>query len=227
MHMTGSAICLGALLGSFVVSTGFAQTSLNLANVPGYPGSTVVVPVGLRQPLSSAVAAQFDVSFNPAKVTAGDPVGTDRLGNHVVKSREIAPGLRRTLVYSLDNAFLTGTNGALLDFPFTVSPQERVGSGPLTPGNILLANADGAALDPVGSSAGTIFVRPVNVEPDGHVQFFLLSTEGQRYAIQATTNLQDWINISTNVSTGGFMDLIDVDAPHYPYRFYRWELLPP
>jgi hypothetical protein len=155
------------------------------------------------------VAAQFDVAFN------------------AVKSRQIAPGVRRTLAYSLSNTNVPGTNGPIVTLPFTVSPQETAGSGPLTPGNVILARADGTALAPVGLSAGTIFVRTVNLLPDGHVQFFLPSTNDQRYAIQATSNLVDWVNISTNTATGEFMDLLDVDAAGLPYRFYRWELLTP
>jgi hypothetical protein len=202
-----------------------AQTSLSVGNVPGYPGATVSVPVSLRQPAGSAAAAQFDVAFNAGKVSAGAPVATARLANHTVRSREIAPGVRRTLVYSLTNAAVAGTNGAIVTLPFTVSPQETVGSGPLTPDNVILARADGTALAPVSLGAGTIFVRPVNPLPDGTVQFFLPSTNDQRYAIQATTNFVEWLNISTNTATGDFINLLDPGATNHPYRFYRWELL--
>jgi hypothetical protein len=218
---------------SLLLSLGLAagavcgQTSLSIGNVPGYPGATIVVPVNVRQPASGAVAAQFDVAFNAAKVSAGTPVATARLAGHTVKSREIAPGVRRTLVYSPANAAVAGTNGAIASLPFTVSPQETVGSGPLTPGNVVLARADGTALAPVSLSAGTIFVRPVNPLPGGPVQFFLPSTNEQRYAIQATTNFVEWLNISTNVANGDFINLLDPGATNFPYRFYRWELLEP
>lgn len=205
----------------------FAQVSVSVGNAPGYPGGTVSVPVSLRQPAGNAVAAQFDVVFNVNKVSAAGAVGTVRLANHTVKSREIAPGIRRTLVYSLNNTNVPGTNGPIVQMPFTVSPQETIGSGPLTLGNVVLANADGTALTPVGLGAGAIFVRPVNLLPDGHVQLFLQSTQDQRYIIQATTNLVNWLNISTNTATGDFMNLLDMNASGLPYRFYRWELLAP
>ncbi len=93
------------------------QTSLSVGNVPGYPGTTVSVPVSLRQPPGGAVAAQFDVAFNAGKVSAGGSMATERLANHTVKSREIAPGVRRTLIYSLNNTNVTvarrGTNVTL------------------------------------------------------------------------------------------------------------------
>jgi hypothetical protein len=224
--MTRRHLSIFALAASALPLNLMAQTSLSIGNAPGYPGGTVSVPVSLRQSADKAVAAQFDVAFNAGKVGAADSLGTVRLANHTVKSREIAPGVRRTLVYSLNNTNVPGTNGPIVQIPFAVSSQETIGSGPLTLANVILARTDGTAQTPVGLNAGAIFVRPVNLLPDGHVQLFLQSTQDQRYAIQATTNLVNWVNISTNTATGDFMDLLDVDAAGVPYRFYRWQLLP-
>ena len=204
-----------------------AQTSFSVGNVPGYPGAMVSVPVSLRQPGGGAVAAQFDVAFNAGKVSGGGPVATARLAHHTVKSREIAPGVRRTLVYSLSNTNVAGTNGAIVQMPFTVSPQETVGSGPLTPANVIVARADGTAVAPLSLSVGRIFVQPVNLLPEGQAQFFLPSIEGRRYVIQASSNLVEWVTISTNLATSSFMDLEDINAGGYPHRFYRWQLLNP
>ena len=77
-------------------------------------------------------------------------------------------------------------------------------------------------MTPLTLNAGAIFVRPVNPLPDGTVQFFLSSTPDLQYTIQATTNLVNWSNISTNVATGDFMNLLDTEAGAYPFRFYRW-----
>jgi hypothetical protein len=126
------------------------------------------------------------------------------------------------LVFSLQNSAITNRNPVQL--PFIVSPSEYASSGPLTPNNAILAKADGTAVTPLALKSGTIFVQPVTLLPGGHVQFFLPSTTDQRYIIQGTTNLVEWVNISTNVATGSFLDLIDVDAGSHPYRFYRWQL---
>src|SRR6266699_3566829 len=61
--------CLIVLLGVAELCSG--QTSLSVGTAPGYPGSTVSVPVTLRQ-ASNVVAAQFDVAFNPDKVSGAD-----------------------------------------------------------------------------------------------------------------------------------------------------------
>src|SRR5205085_2174667 len=72
------------------------QPSLSVANVPGFPGTTISVPVSVRK-AGSAVAAQFDVAYNNSKVAANDAESAGRLSNHVVRSREISPGMRRVL----------------------------------------------------------------------------------------------------------------------------------
>ncbi|SRR5712692_10961812 len=196
-----------------------AHTSLTVGNVRGYPGTTVSVPAALRQG-SNAVAAQFEVVFNAAKVSANEVPPGASLANHIVRSREIAPGVRRVLIYSLSNASFP-SNGFTAGIPFSVSATEHVGSGPITPGNAIITKADATALAPVTLNSGTIFVQPVHQNEDGTVQFFLPSTVDQRYLIQATTNFVHWDNIATNLAVGSFMDLVDMDAPNFPYRFYR------
>ncbi len=213
-------LLLAAWLMTFSVQ---AQTVLSVGSAPAYPGASISVPVSLIRP-TNVVAAQFDIAFDPARVASGSAQPDPASPRHSVLSREIAPGVRRVLVYSTQNLAITNRNPAYL--PFTVSPNEHVGSGPLTPRNAILARGNGTAAPPPTLASGTIFVRPVNLLPDGRVQFFLPSTPDQRYYIQASSDLSSWVNISTNVATGTFLDLIDLDASSYPYRFYRWQSAP-
>ena len=209
----------------FAASLAFAgwshgQTSLSVGNVPGYPGATVAVPVTLRQG-GGAVAAQFDVTFNNGKVSALEALGGAQLTDHVIRSRQIAPGVERVLIYSLNNVGLQKTNVTVANVPFTLSPTEFVGSGPLTPSNLLLAKADATPLTPVKINSGAIFVRQVNRNQDGTVQFFLSSQADTRYLIQATTNFLNWENLTNTIALGDFMDLVDTDSATHPHRFYR------
>src|SRR6267142_805261 len=87
-----------------------AETSLTVGNVPAYPGSTVAVPAGLRESPGEIVAMQFDVTFNPSKVSAQDAVRGARLTNHVIRTRRMSDGVERVLIYSLDNSSIPGTN---------------------------------------------------------------------------------------------------------------------
>lgn len=204
-----------------LAGAGQAQTSLNIGYVPAYPGTVASVPVNLRPTAGGAVALQFDVGFNNGTVSAQDAVRGDRLTNHIVKSRQIAPGVERVLIYSLNNAVLAGSNVTVAGLPFAVDANEHVSSGPLTPSRVVLGKADATAVSPVSANSGTIFVRAVNLLPDGQAQFFMASQPDQTYVIQATTNFVRWVDILTNTATGTFMDLLDPDALFYPQRFYR------
>jgi hypothetical protein len=52
---------------------------------------------------------------------------------------------------------------------------------------------------------------------------------GVPYAIQATSNFVQWVNVRTNTAdASGFLDFLLTDAATYPWRFYRAaSLLPP
>jgi hypothetical protein len=49
----------------------------------------------------------------------------------------------------------------------------------------------------------------------------LSGSAGASYVLEATTNLMDWIPISTNPAGGSLFDLVDPGASNYSYRFYR------
>jgi hypothetical protein len=47
---------------------------------------------------------------------------------------------------------------------------------------------------------------------------------GQLMEVQASTNLQNWITLTTITNTGGILHFIDSDMTNYPMRFYRLKL---
>lgn len=195
-----------------------ADTTLTVPSRPGYPGNTVSVPVSLTR-ATNVTAGQFDIAYNPAKVIASAPEPGFGAPNHILRSREVAPGVYRMLFYSLSNS---GTsNRVTTAMPFTLPPDERVGSGPIVPGNVKLSRPDATAVTPLATIPGQIFVRNVNPLPDGTVQLFFPSQPDTNYVVQASVNLVDWTNISTNTATSDFLDLVDTDAGFYPWRFYR------
>ncbi|MDZ4861685.1 MAG: cohesin domain-containing protein [Candidatus Hydrogenedentes bacterium] len=200
--------------------------TLSIATVIGYPGQSVTVPVrGVR--LTNFAAMQFDVRYDSTHVTPGAVTKVSPLSDQIIRSREIAPGVRRVVLYSLVNRSLTFTNtGSLANLGFNVPATERNGSGPITFSNAAIARPNATALAPLALVPGTIFVEAVNILSDGKAQFFLSSQPDVKYLIQATTNLINWVNIGTNVAIGNYMDLVDEDAALYPYRFYRAVLFP-
>jgi hypothetical protein len=49
---------------------------------------------------------------------------------------------------------------------------------------------------------------------------------GKTYYLQATTNLINWIPLSTNIAPSDSFYLVDPDATNFQYRFYRAVELP-
>jgi hypothetical protein len=214
--------CLASLTALALATSGRAQSSLTVGSVPAYPGTVAAVPIGLRQAPGSAVAMQLDLNFDPGKVSLQDALRNERLTNHVVRTRRMADGVERVLVYSLDNAAIPGTNTTVASLQFGVPSTEHISSGALVADHVIIAGNDTTRITPSSTNSGVIFVRVVNLLPDGQAQFFLPSQPDQNYVIQATTNFVSWVNILTNTADGTFMHLLDENAGTYPHRFYRW-----
>lgn len=53
-------------------------------------------------------------------------------------------------------------------------------------------------------------------------------SEGEKYAVEASTNLVQWTALKTNVVSDGYFDFLDTTAAGLPQRFYRarWVLSP-
>ena len=61
---------------------------------------------------------------------------------------------------------------------------------------------------------------------DGKFSFTVQGLSGQRFAIQASTNLPNWWSLSTNTLTGTSTNFTDSGAADHPVRVYRAQLLP-
>lgn len=198
-----------------------AGALVGIAYVPGYPGATVSVPVLIAGD-EDFTAAQFDVHFDPSRASAHPVVLGDALTDHVVRSRVVAPGVQRTVLYSPTSAQITPTNTSLLAvLAFTVSADERVGSGPLSPQDIFLSGPGGTLVSPVTAMAGGISSSPILIDETGYAQFFLSAKAGTEYVVQASTNLEDWVDLYLVVAVGDYLDLTDEASPQYTQRFYR------
>ena len=56
---------------------------------------------------------------------------------------------------------------------------------------------------------------------NGQFQCFLDATAGSTYIIFASTNLTEWIPVSTNIAPA---QITDIPPPNTPERFYRAQL---
>ena len=65
-----------------------------------------------------------------------------------------------------------------------------------------------------------ILTSPVQL-PDGQFQLTILGISGQTYATEASTNLQDWTSLTTNVAPANSFDITDSTSTNILQRFYR------
>jgi hypothetical protein len=52
----------------------------------------------------------------------------------------------------------------------------------------------------------------------------LITKLGEIYELQASTNLQDWVMLTTLTNSGAVLNFVDPDTAKYPQRFYRLKL---
>ncbi len=90
--------------------------------------------------------------------------------------------------------------------------------------DVTVTNAAGMT----ASAAGLLTVLPpplqfhsTIVQPDGQVELAFSGGIGQDYSIQVSTNLVDWITVSTVTITNNPQLLLDSSATNFPTRFYR------
>ena len=105
--------CILALASALLAPSLPAQTSLTIGTVAAYPGTTVSVPVSLNK-ATNVAALQMDFSFDPTRATPGSAVIGPRLSKHVLRSREIAPGVHRLLVYATASGSTTVSNRGIV-----------------------------------------------------------------------------------------------------------------
>jgi hypothetical protein len=61
---------------------------------------------------------------------------------------------------------------------------------------------------------------------NGQFQVQLTGLAGTSYVFEGSTNLYNWISLSTNVAPADSFFLLDPGASNFPYRFYRAIELP-
>jgi hypothetical protein len=125
-----------------------------------------------------------------------------------------APDTNATLYYTL-NGTLPTTNSLLYSSPLL-----------LTNNVILTANAFEAGFDTsVAASAlfnaQPLYLASMGFSPNNGFQLELLGMTGSNYVLQATTNFIDWTPIVTNMGATNLLNLMDIDASNFQYRFYR------
>src|SRR5690242_5331853 len=77
----------------------FAAVQIGPGNAAGGAGDTRDIPIRLTGG-GNVTGAQFDVVFDPGRISLGKPKSNDPASNHNVESHQIAPGRQRVVIYS-------------------------------------------------------------------------------------------------------------------------------
>ena len=114
----------------------------------------------------------------------------------------------------------TLSNGIIAQLPIVVASNLYSGLVRLSLTNVFIATSSAKPLVSTNGS-GAVVISPVFQRLDGGVDFFLNVTPGRTYMIQSSSNLIDWLTLSTNVSEGPLLEYQEVDTADYSQRFYR------
>ena len=212
----------GCLLGGLAR----AQPVVGITDGAGYPGTDVSVRV-YQSAATNVLATQFDLLYDANRVSLLGVLSNSLPSGVFLKSALQTNGVRRFVLYSVLGPLPARVGFEFVRLPFHLPATEHVGSGPITPANLILGRGDASAATNVLSRPGTIHAQPIRLRTNGVADFFFAAQPGTNYTIQATTNFIAWVNLTNLTATSAWMELVDEDAPNHPHRFYRWAIPPP
>jgi uncharacterized repeat protein (TIGR03806 family) len=131
-----------------------------------------------------------------------------------------APDTNATLYFTLDGTLPT-TSSFLYSGAFSLTNSATLRANAFETG----FNNSVAANGVFNILPGVIFSAPGGFT-NGAFQLQVSGTAGKSYILQASTNLTDWISLTTNSPSATPFYLLDQDATNFPSRFYRAVQLP-
>jgi len=94
--------------------------------------------------------------------------------------------------------------------------------------DVVVANSFGSVTSAVASLS--VVNKPSLIGPQkpagGNFSLTLVGTPGYNYAIDASTNLSNWVLLGTLTNANGRVQFTDPGASNYFYRFYRARIVP-
>ena len=117
--------------------------------------------------------------------------------------------------YFNGQALAGGTNLTLL-----VSNVQSSNTGPYT---LIISNFAGAVTNSASLGLQLPLLTPTASQFNGshQFQFRLTGINGSNYAVDVSTNLTNWSNLTNIISLGGNIDILDVVSTNFSRRFYR------
>lgn len=218
-------------LGGFTDTTG---RNLTASSVTVWQGRQVEVPVLLNSAQGNENAAGFSLSFDPATLAyVGMTPGKDSAGAWFVpnaihaKDGRLGLALAMPAGQSLGSGSLelarvrfaavgaTGTTVQFADAPVRCEVADTAAN------SLGMTSFNGAVqiMPPPG-------FKSLQWLPGGGLQLLLVGMPNQTCVLQASTNLVDWVTLSSHVLGGTPLPVVDATAPAGNCRFYRLAPLP-
>jgi len=211
----------GVLVGGLLICHLNAADRLSVAGVRGYPGISVSVPLIYKADTNfppQVVGIQAEIVFDAARVSSGAAIRSTTVGDFVVRSSQPTAGVRRVLIYSPSLQPLTNGTLAVLSFTVSAGTYREVLRLGLT--NVMVVNTTPSAVDST-NVPGFIAIGPIFIDAEQNANFFLDVQADRTYTIEASTNLVNWVPLSTNFAAGPVLDYTDTNASQFSQRFYR------
>jgi hypothetical protein len=198
---------------------GRTEDALTLGNVSlGDAGAYRVIVTNVAGAATSAVAV-LTVQAPPV-ITAQPRGGFAAIGSRVTLSGSATGDAPLTYQWRFNGNNLAGATEPTL----ILDPAQAADSG-----LYLLAvtnHAGGAWSDP---AVLTVLEAPALLTPgfteDGELVSWLVGPTNHTYAIEATTNLADWVELGTLRHTNATTPFLDPTSPATPTRYYRARLV--
>jgi uncharacterized repeat protein (TIGR03806 family) len=186
--------------------------------------STIKMPTLDRNVIDTNAVAVLAAWINSLPGTPAEapptinPDGGSFLGS--VQVSLSPPDSNATLYYTLDGTLPT-TNSLLYTGPFTLTNSITVEANAFETGLI-----NSVATTALFTIEPGVYFTGEEALANNTFQLSLAGSLGSSYVLQASTNLTDWVNVSTNTPTTSVFNLMDTNTANYPYRFYRVIQLP-
>jgi regulation of enolase protein 1 (concanavalin A-like superfamily) len=221
---------VGPLLKPFAYTPHGLGRNLTVSSLTAWQGTQIEVPVLLNGAQGNENAIGFSVTFDPARLTyQGVILGKDASGAWLqVNAQRVNDGqlglvLAQPVGRSLSSGILE-----MARVRFAAVGSAGSAALQLTDAPVVCELVDTVADTlPMALINGAVQIVPqpgfasVQLLPGGGLQLLLSGPSGQTCLLQASTNLVDWVTLSTNVLGSAPLPVVDATAPTGKSRFYK------
>jgi len=223
---TAGGHCLAGLLAlslGALISQAAAPPLLRLGTEGAAQGRATQIPLWLTGATNLA-GLQVDLIFDPTFVQSNGFAVTTPLAGVLADGGVVSSNRFRVLLMSTNRVPLANGLVASLNFVARSNSPNGLMRVPLRsqPAGVGVSlSTSGVCGSALAYQAGQFLVGDAFgfVPEGGRVQF--RATDGSNYLFQASTNLEHWATIGTNVGLNDLVIWIDRDVTNYSRRFYR------